>query len=73
MFFPVGSWYRQGSPEREPVQQQERDELAKSQKLEAIQTELARYGRTARLMLLLVTVLGAVVLAVLLYLVLGRA
>ncbi len=52
---------------------QERDEIAKNQKLEAIQAELARYGRTARLTLLLVTVLGAVVLAVLLFHVLGHA
>ena len=73
MFFPVGSWYRQGLPERKPVKPQERDELARSQKLEEVQTELARYGRTVRLTLLLVSVLGAVVLAVLLYLVLGRA
>jgi hypothetical protein len=55
------------------VKPQERDELAKSQKLEAIQAELAQYGKTARLTLLLVTVLGAVVLAVLLYHVLGHA
>jgi hypothetical protein len=69
----MAGWYRLGSPERKPVKPQERDDLAKSQKLEAIQTELARYRRTVRLTLLLVSVLGAVVLAVLLYLVLGRA
>jgi hypothetical protein len=69
----MAGWYRLGSPEREPVKPQERDEIAKNQKLEAIQAELARYGRTARLTLLLVTVLGAVVLAVLLYHVLGHA
>jgi hypothetical protein len=44
---------------------QERDELAKSQKLEAIQAELARNGRTV--------LLSALVLAVLLYLLLSRA
>jgi hypothetical protein len=69
----MAGWYRLGSPEREPVQPQERDEIAKNQKLEAIQAELAQYGKMARLTLLLVTVLGAVVLAVLLYHVLGHA
>jgi hypothetical protein len=51
----------------------DRDEIAKNQKLEAIQAELARHGRTVRLTLLLVTVLGALVLAVLLYHLLGQA
>jgi NhaP-type Na+/H+ or K+/H+ antiporter len=55
------------------VKPQERDELAKSQKLEAIQAELAQHGRTLRLMLLLVTFLSAVVFAVVLYFLLGRA
>jgi hypothetical protein len=73
MFFPIGRWYRLGSPEREPVKPQERDELAKNQKLEVIQAELAQHGRAVRLTLLLVTLLSALVLAVLLYLLLGRA
>ena len=51
---------------------QERDELAKGQKLEAIQAELARNGRTVRLTLLLVVLLSASVLAALLYLLLGH-
>lgn len=71
--FPACGWYRLGSPEGEPVTPQERDELAKNQKLEAIQAELAQHKRTVRLTLLLVTFLSAVVLAVLLYLLLGRA
>jgi hypothetical protein len=57
---------------REPVKPQERDELAKGQKLEAIQAELARNGRTVRLTLLLVVLLSASVLAALLYLLLGH-
>ena len=52
---------------------QERDELAKNQKLEVIQAELAQHGRAVRLTLLLVILLGALVLAVLLYLLLSRA
>jgi hypothetical protein len=55
------------------VTPQERDELAKNQKLEAIQAELAQHKRTVRLTLLLVTFLSAVVLAVLLYLLVGHA
>jgi hypothetical protein len=73
MFFPVGSCYRPGSPEREPVRPQERDELAKSQQLEAVQAKLARNGRMIELTLLMVSLLGAVVLALVLYLLLGRA
>jgi hypothetical protein len=71
MFFPTCGCYRRGYW-REPVKPQERDELAKSQKLEAIQAELARNGRTVRLTLLLVVLLSALVLAVLLYLLLGH-
>jgi hypothetical protein len=55
------------------VKPQERDEIAKNQKLEAIQAELAWHGRAVRLTLLLVTLLSALVLAVLLYLLLSRA
>jgi hypothetical protein len=71
MFFPTCGCYRRVYW-REPVKPQERDELAKSQKLEAIQAELARNGRTVRLTLLLVVLLSALVLAVLLYLLLGH-
>ena len=52
---------------------QERDELAKSQQLEAVQAKLARNGRMIELTLLMVSLLGAVVLALVLYLLLGRA
>ena len=52
---------------------QDRDELAKHRKLEAINTQLAQHGRAARRTLLLVILLSALVLAVLLYLLLSRA
>ena len=51
---------------------QERDELAKHQKLEAIQAELAQHRRMGRFALLLIVVLNAVIIALLAYLLLGH-
>jgi hypothetical protein len=65
-------WYGLGSPEGEPVKPQERDELAKHQKLEAINAELDQHKRMARIALLLVVVLNVVILALLAYQFLGR-
>ena len=39
--FPACGWYELGSPEGEPVMPQERDELSKHQKLEAINARRA--------------------------------
>ena len=61
-----------GYTQREPVKPQERDELAQHRKLEAIQAELTQHRKMVHLTLLLV-VLSAVVLAVLLYHLLGHA
>jgi hypothetical protein len=58
---------------RRPVKPQERDELAKYQKLEAINARLAQHDRKVQVTLLLVVVLNVVILALLAYLLLGRA
>jgi hypothetical protein len=55
------------------VKPQERDELAKHQKLEAINDRLAQHDRKMQVTLLLVIVLNVVILALLAYLLLGRA
>jgi hypothetical protein len=44
---------------------QERDDLAKHRKLEAIEAELARYRRTGDVTLMVVTLLNVMLLAVL--------
>jgi hypothetical protein len=49
------------------VRPQERDELAKHRKLEAIEAELARHRRTGHFTLFLVGLLNAMLLAVLAY------
>jgi hypothetical protein len=51
----------------------ERDELAKYQKQEAINARLAQHDRKVQITLLLVVVLNVVILALLAYLLLGRA
>ena len=51
---------------------QERDELAKHQKLEAINARLAQHDRKVQLTLLLVVALNVVILALLGYLLLGH-
>ncbi len=51
---------------------QERDELAKHRKLDAIEAELVRHHSMARATLLLVVVLNVVLLALLAYHLLGR-
>ncbi|MFL5157470.1 MAG: hypothetical protein ACJ8D1_04585, partial [Microvirga sp.] len=43
--FPTSGWNELGSPEGEPVKPQERDELSKHQKLEAINARLAQHHR----------------------------
>jgi hypothetical protein len=53
------------------VKPQERDELAQHRKLEAIQAELTQHRKMLHRTLLLVVLLSAVVLASLLYLLLG--
>jgi hypothetical protein len=54
------------------VKPQERDELAKHRKLEAIQAELAQHRRMGQFALLLVVVLNAVIIALLAYLLFGH-
>ena len=61
-----------GYTQREPVKPQERDELAQHRKLEAIQAELTQHRKMLHRTLLLVVLLSAVVLASLLYLLLGH-
>ena len=51
----------------------ERDELAKHQKLEAINARLAQHGRKVQITLLLVVVLNVVILALQGSLLLGHA
>jgi hypothetical protein len=70
--FPASGWYELGSPEGEPVKPQERDELAKHQKLEAINARLAQHDRKVQVTLLLAVILNVVILAPLAYLRLGR-
>jgi cytoskeletal protein RodZ len=54
------------------VKPQERDELTKHRKLEAINDRLAQHDRKIQVTLLLVVVLNVVLLAVLVYQFLGR-
>jgi hypothetical protein len=54
------------------VKPQERDELTKHRKLEAINDRLAQHDRKIQVTLLLVVVLNVVLLAVLAYQFLGR-
>jgi hypothetical protein len=61
-------WVHRG----EPVKPQERDELAKHQKLEAIHARLVQHDRRGQVSLLLVVVLNVVILALLAYLLFGR-
>jgi hypothetical protein len=61
-----------GSPEGEPVKPQERDELAKHQKLGAINDRLAYHDRKMQVTLLVVVLLNVVILALLAYLLLGQ-
>jgi hypothetical protein len=50
-----------------PLRPQDRDELAKRRKLEAIEAELARHRRVAHVTVPLVVLLNAVLLALLAY------
>lgn len=61
-----------GFTRRRTVKSEDRDQLAKFRKLEAINAELAQHKRIARITRLLIVVLSVVILAVLLYLLLGR-
>jgi hypothetical protein len=55
------------------VKPQERDELAKHQKLEAINARLTQHDKTVRSTLLLVVTLNVVILALVAYQFLDRA
>jgi len=54
------------------VKPQERDELAKHRKFEAINVQLAQHDRKVQVTLFVVVVLNVVILALLAYLLLGH-
>jgi hypothetical protein len=56
----------------EPVKPQERDELAKHQKLEAINDRLVQHDRKMQATLLLIVLLNVVLLALVVYSLLGH-
>jgi len=63
---------RAGFTWRRTREAQERDELAKHQKLEAINARLAQHDRKVQVTLLLAVILNVVILALLAYLRRGR-
>ncbi len=62
-----------GFSRRRTVKPQDRNELAKFRKLQAINDRLAQHDRKSQTTLLLVVVLNVVILALVAYQLLGRA
>jgi hypothetical protein len=58
--------------EADPVKPQERDELAKHRKLEAIDAGLNQHDKKVQVTLLLVVILNVVLLALVVYQILGH-